>query len=172
MMLPCMIRLESSSFFWYPQKMPYQFRFPPADAGISTALWRRNLLVDEIDAKKLSHRITSIYGILNTDIGKIEPYLHQIHPQHGFIPSDRVASFAGRIDGVASSFHLYHGIISLIWSRTSSRLVIITALYIPYPLRWSDPSSVPYFLFLITYIITHRCELWLSFCRTIKSAVP
>ena len=42
----------------------------------------RNLFRHKIYAKKTTHGVAVIYGVLCPFVGQVEPCLHQIHPQH------------------------------------------------------------------------------------------
>ena len=64
----------------------------------------RNLFRHKIYAKKTTHGVAVIYGVLCPFVGQVEPCLHQIHPQHCLDTPNRSPMLSLRI---VRSDHFY-----------------------------------------------------------------
>ena len=64
----------------------------------------RNLFRHKIYAKKTTHGVAVIYGVLCPFVGQVEPCLHQIHPQHRLDTPNRSPMLSLRI---VRSDHFY-----------------------------------------------------------------
>ena len=81
----------------------------------------RNLFRHKIYAKKTTHGVAVIYGVLCPFVGQVEPCLHQIHPQHRLDTPNRSPMLSLRIVR-SDHFYPYFPMLSDLSYRTPALL--------------------------------------------------